>query len=105
MYNSGILFCSNHKNIFQGNKLTVPVKGLLDQGFTGTQNIQKLFGKISTAHWPEPAADPACHDGYVMVFVHTPKSPEGLYLTIVESAFMLLILRRGGQGLYQPLSD
>jgi hypothetical protein len=46
------------------------MESLLDQGGTGSQDIDKLLGVRRPAHRPEPAADPPGHDNAVVVVGH-----------------------------------
>jgi hypothetical protein len=43
---------------------------LLEQGSSGSQDIQKLFWFAGSAQGPESTADPAGHNNTIVVFVH-----------------------------------
>ena len=61
---------SNDVNILDGHHLFVAIHGLLDQGSSQSQYIQKLFGIARSTHRPKPTADPSGHHGHVTMFIH-----------------------------------
>jgi hypothetical protein len=46
------------------------VIGLLQQGLSGSQNIQKLFGVLGSAHGPKPRTNASGHNNGIMVLTH-----------------------------------
>ena len=55
-------FICYDKYIFHGDYLLEAVEGLLQQGTSCTEEIQKLFWKCLAAEWPETAADSSAHN-------------------------------------------
>lgn len=49
-------------SIFPWDYLLEAVEGLLQQGTSCTEEIQKLFWKCLAAEWPETAADSSAHN-------------------------------------------
>jgi hypothetical protein len=60
----------NNQNIFFGNNLFKAVVSELKKRFSQAKNVEKLFGFIGTAKWPESASNPAGHNDTIIVMIH-----------------------------------
>jgi len=65
-----ILLVGDYKYIFGWTNRGKPPEGLLNQGFTCSKYINKLFGPRLTAKRPETGPHSASHNHTVIVFIH-----------------------------------
>ena len=67
----GVDIIGHHQKVLVGNNSAESLKGVAQERTTRAEDIQKLFGTLTTAEWPESRANSARHNHTIsFVIVH-----------------------------------